>query len=166
MRVLLVLLVLNVVGVGLYGSGFFLTRLEVTNTTGCHLSTSAEGGRNIDLFSPSLQQTVADRGCWATPKFRKVIWIMIDALRLDFVLSPHQTSQNEFYHGHFTLIKDLLSSPTTRQHSALFQFIADSPTVTMQRLKALTTGSIPTFIDINDVKFESSTVKEDNLIDQ
>ena len=33
------------------------------------------------------------------------------------------------------------------QQTALFRFIADPPTTTMQRLKGLTTGSLPTFVD-------------------
>ena len=33
-------------------------------------------------------------------------------------------------------------------HSLLFRFKADAPTTTMQRLKGLTTGSLPTFLDL------------------
>ena len=32
----------------------------------------------------------------------------------------------------------------------LFQFIADAPTVTMQRLKGLTSGGLPTFLDASE----------------
>ena len=35
----------------------------------------------------------------------------------------------------------------------------------MQRIKGLTTGSFPTFIDISN-NFDSSEITEDNLIDQ
>lgn len=35
----------------------------------------------------------------------------------------------------------------------------------MQRLKALTTGSLPTFIDMNS-NFASASISEDNWIDQ
>ena len=42
---------------------------------------------------------------------------------------------------------------------------ADPPTTTMQRLKALTTGSLPTFVDAGS-NFASSAIVEDNLIKQ
>ena len=47
----------------------------------------------------------------------------------------------------------------------LFRFEADAPTVTMQRLKALTTGALPTFVDVAD-NYGGDTVLEDNLIAQ
>jgi hypothetical protein len=49
--------------------------------------------------------------------------------------------------------------------TALFVFQADPPTVTSQRLKGLTTGSLPTFIDIS-ANFDSAEIKEDNLVAQ
>lgn len=44
-------------------------------------------------------------------------------------------------------------------------FRADAPTTTMQRLKALTTGSFPTFIDVGS-NFASTAILEDNWIDE
>eukprot|EP00644_Phytophthora_capsici_P004512 jgi/Phyca11/16294/fgenesh1_pg.PHYCAscaffold_19_\ len=46
------------------------------------------------------------------------------------------------------------------------QFVADPPTMTMQRLKGLTTGSLPTFLDIKDNMAASSHIVEDNLLRQ
>ena len=43
--------------------------------------------------------------------------------------------------------------------------MADPPTTTMQRLKALTTGSLPTFIDAGS-NFATNEINEDNIIDQ
>jgi hypothetical protein len=51
------------------------------------------------------------------------------------------------------------------RHSRLFRFVADAPTVTMQRLKGLTTGGLPTFIDIGS-NFQSSAVQEDSWVSQ
>lgn len=45
------------------------------------------------------------------------------------------------------------------------KFVADSPTTTLQRLKGITTGSLPTFIDIGS-NFATSEINEDNIIDQ
>lgn len=49
--------------------------------------------------------------------------------------------------------------------SRLYRFEADAPTVTMQRLKGLLTGSLPTFFDAKD-NFESSELHEDNWLTQ
>lgn len=51
------------------------------------------------------------------------------------------------------------------KHSRLMKFIADAPTTTLQRLKGITTGSLPTFIDIGS-NFASPEINEDNIIDQ
>lgn len=50
-------------------------------------------------------------------------------------------------------------------NSRLMKFIADPPTTTLQRLKGMTTGSLPTFIDIGS-NFASPEINEDNIIDQ
>jgi len=54
---------------------------------------------------------------------------------------------------------------TGLSHGKLFKFIADPPTTTMQRLKGLTTGSLPTFIDVSS-NFASYEISEDNIIEQ
>ena len=51
------------------------------------------------------------------------------------------------------------------QISRLFKFIADPPTTTMQRIKALMSGTLPTFIDAG-ANFDSFLVEDDNLIRQ
>lgn len=44
-------------------------------------------------------------------------------------------------------------------------FVADAPTTTTQRLKALATGGLPTFFDISN-SFTAGALDEDNLLDQ
>ncbi|KAG0730489.1 GPI ethanolamine phosphate transferase 3 [Chionoecetes opilio] len=51
------------------------------------------------------------------------------------------------------------------QQARLSPFMADAPTTTLQRLKGLTTGSLPTFIDASH-NFASEEISEDNIIDQ
>lgn len=167
------LFLVDIVAIGFFAKGFFLTRME-TNEEFMAETIREESQK---LLSPSLQRL------FNTPssKYSKFIWIVIDAFRFDFAMHNEEANNiptsssvnnhtntipqhNEFYHNQFTLIKELLHSPETASHCLLYKFIADSPTVTMQRLKALTTGSIPTFIDINDIKFESAAIHEDNLI--
>lgn len=55
---------------------------------------------------------------------------------------------------------------TKYPHNTKFmKLIADAPTTTLQRLKGITTGSLPTFIDIGS-NFATSEINEDNIIDQ
>ncbi|KAL3469390.1 alkaline-phosphatase-like protein [Aspergillus californicus] len=71
-----------------------------------------------------------------SPKvFDKVIFMVIDALRSDFVYS-----NNSGFHFTQSLIRSGAAIP--------FTAYAGSPTVTMPRLKAITTGSVPSFLDV------------------
>lgn len=61
-----------------------------------------------------------------------------------------------------------LSGFVVGQHaesSRVFRYIADAPTTTTQRLKAMTSGSLPIFFDVSNA-FAAPSMDEDNLIDQ
>lgn len=47
----------------------------------------------------------------------------------------------------------------------IFKAIADPPTTSLQRLKGLTTGGLPTFVDVGN-SFGAPAITEDNLINQ
>lgn len=98
-------------------------------------------------------------------KFEKAVVLVVDALRFDFVIpvDPAEPGFNQNYHNNI----DVLYESLFRQHgsSLLLKFIADPPTTTLQRLKGLTTGSLPTFIDAGS-NFDGSVIEEDNLIKQ
>ena len=53
----------------------------------------------------------------------------------------------------------------TPEKAFLLPFIADPPTTTLQRLKGLTTGTLPTFIDAGS-NFAGTAIEEDNLVAQ
>ncbi|RAL07722.1 mannose-ethanolamine phosphotransferase LAS21 [Aspergillus homomorphus CBS 101889] len=78
--------------------------------------------------------------------FDKVIFMVVDALRSDFVYS--NTSG-------FVLTQSLIRSGAALPFTAH----ASSPTVTMPRLKAMTTGSTPSFLDVifNIAESDTST---------
>ncbi|KAJ5902488.1 hypothetical protein N7495_003016 [Penicillium taxi] len=67
--------------------------------------------------------------------FDKVIFMVVDALRSDFVYS----NESGFLFTQ-SLIREGVALP--------FTAYAGSPTVTMPRLKAITTGSVPSFLDV------------------
>lgn len=51
------------------------------------------------------------------------------------------------------------------KNTRFMKLMADAPTTTLQRLKGITTGSLPTFIDIGS-NFATGEINEDNIIDQ
>ncbi|CEL01568.1 Putative Gpi ethanolamine phosphate transferase [Aspergillus calidoustus] len=72
----------------------------------------------------------------APPKiFNKVVFMVVDALRSDFVYSNNSG---------FLFTQSLIRSGA----AVPFTAYAGSPTVTMPRLKAITTGSVPSFLDV------------------
>ncbi|XP_058280078.1 GPI ethanolamine phosphate transferase 2 isoform X4 [Hirundo rustica] len=86
------------------------------------------------------------------PLFRKVVIVLIDALRDDFVFG----SKGKQFMPYTTQVVERGTS---------YSFIAEAkpPTVTMPRIKALMTGSIPGFIDVV-VNLNSPALLDDNLI--
>lgn len=98
------------------------------------------------------------------PQKAKVVLIIIDALRYDFATYNAELQEAIFpYQNKLLIIHQLLQKHPSL--TRLYKFIADPPTTTMQRLNALTTGSLPTFIDAGS-NFATAEINEDNIIDQ
>ncbi|KAJ1930148.1 mannose-ethanolamine phosphotransferase gpi13 [Tieghemiomyces parasiticus] len=68
---------------------------------------------------------------------------------------------NSHYHNHLPVLTQLQRQHP--QHTQLFRFLADPPTTTLQRLKGLTTGTLPTFIDLGS-NFSGAQIDEDNWL--
>lgn len=65
-----------------------------------------------------------------------MILLVIDAVRLDFVVAPDSGPRsNMVYSNGFPFITEALDKHPN--NSLIFAFEADSPTVTMQRIKGL-----------------------------
>lgn len=93
--------------------------------------------------------------------------ILVDALRYDFTvpsrLSAGENGQSRHFHDALPV---LYETALREPHNAFLRpFIADPPTTTLQRLKGLTTGTLPTFIDAGS-NFAGTAIDEDNLIEQ
>ena len=97
-----------------------------------------------------------------TNEFQQVILIVIDALRYDFI-APNEDFIQTNYHNQMPIVRDLLV--TKSNQTILFKLLADPPTTTLQRLKALTTGTLPTFIDLS-YNFIGYEIEEDNFLNQ
>lgn len=92
--------------------------------------------------------------------------IIVDALRYDFTV-PFQPKPGDEQPHHFHNALPILYETAVQQPSNAFlrPFIADPPTTTLQRLKGLTTGTLPTFIDAGS-NFAGTAIDEDNLVEQ
>lgn len=160
----------------LFTRGFLLSRTSLTNISSClphskipcsfeDLLNSNSDERQCssnEELSSVLNDLDSAPGVCLPPK-AKVILIIIDALRYDFTLYDEKNKRPLPYQNKLPVIQKMLNQQPSS--SRLYKFIADPPTTTMQRLKALTTGSLPTFIDAGS-NFATSEINEDNIIDQ
>ncbi|OMJ28965.1 GPI ethanolamine phosphate transferase 3 [Smittium culicis] len=140
-----------------------------------------------ELSSPS-SNTTSSKTIWPSQKYDKVVILIIDALRIDYATYNYSNSQNIFTYDSIPDSKpsdpflNQGNSPNTLnfrnkllsinsnlknkpQQSMLLRFRADPPTTTLQRLKGLTTGQLPTFIDAGS-NFAGSAIAEDNWLKQ
>ena len=100
-----------------------------------------------------------------TKRFDRVVIMLVDALRFDYTVFDESVPVKKWtnFQNRMPIIARLRKEYPDR--SRLFRFVADPPTVTMQRLKALVTGGLPTFMEIKS-NFESDAISEDNIIFQ
>ncbi|CCF46521.1 GPI ethanolamine phosphate transferase [Colletotrichum higginsianum] len=147
------MLCLHAVGIAFFTSGFLLTRLVLDDKSNCTAPP-------IELSSSWKGQGTVQGGCWHPKSFNKAVVVVVDALRYDFTVPVDD--QAPFHNALPFLHETAVKSP---EHAFLRPFIADPPTTTLQRLKGLTTGTLPTFIDAGS-NFAGTAIKEDNLLMQ
>ncbi|KAH8237226.1 hypothetical protein KR038_007292 [Drosophila bunnanda] len=152
-------------GVLLFSRGFLLARVSKTETSSCRIL-STNPNDEYFLTPEVVNEIFKDVNASAhlcLPQKTKVIVLVVDALKYEFGLYKENVKEPLPYENKLVVLKELLErSP---DHARLMRFRADPPTTTMQRLKGLTTGSLPTFIDIGS-NFASPEINEDNVIDQ
>lgn len=152
---------LHGVGIFLFTKGFLLTRFVLHQKSTCDISPLQEYPQHEPVWVGGI-----DEGCWHPKTFDKAIIVVIDALRFDFTVpfepKDNSTPTHLFHNAFTTPYKTSVESP---QNAVLLPFIADPPTTTLQRLKGLTTGTLPTFIDAGS-NFAGNSIEEDNLISQ
>ncbi|KAI0440202.1 GPI ethanolamine phosphate transferase 3-like protein [Xylaria telfairii] len=150
------LLCMHVIGIVLFTSGFLLTRLVLDERSECA----------APPIEPLIQwegSGTIDGGCWHPKTFNKAVIVIIDALRYDFTVPVEDESKAEVYHNAFPFLYE--SAVQSPNNAFLLPFIADPPTSTLQRLKGLTTGTLPTFIDLGS-NFAGTAIEEDNILMQ
>ncbi|KAK8114865.1 GPI ethanolamine phosphate transferase 3 [Apiospora kogelbergensis] len=147
---------IHVVGIVLFTGGFLLTRLVLDEKSECSVPP-------IEPLTKWEGQGTMDGGCWHPKTFEKAVVVLIDALRYDFTVPVKNLTEAEVYHNAFPfLYETAIQSPN---NAVLLPFIADPPTSTLQRLKGLTTGTLPTLNDLGS-SFGGTAIDEDNLLMQ
>ncbi|KAK7679036.1 hypothetical protein QCA50_017980 [Cerrena zonata] len=135
-------LTVHLIGIWLFTRGFLLTRLALSEVNSCDQS---------------------DSECTLPPSYKRTVVLIIDALRFDFI-SPHPpVPTSPYYHHVLRTPVDLSKAHPSR--SVIFNSFPDPPTTTLQRIKGITTGSLPTFVDMGS-NFGASSILEDSLIRQ
>ncbi|KAF9523318.1 hypothetical protein CPB83DRAFT_887002 [Crepidotus variabilis] len=129
--------VTHLTGIYLFTKGFLLTRLSLADASKC-----------------------LEKSCGLAPTHRRAVVLIMDALRFDFITPDPPNPASPFHHNILTLPGELTASRPT--HSFIYNSYADPPTATLQRIKGLTTGSLPTFVDIGN-NFGGSSILEDSL---
>jgi phosphatidylinositol glycan class O len=90
-----------------------------------------------------------------------MVFIIVDALRFDFISPQPAITPSPHYHNVLTLPAQLTEQYPER--SFIFDTFSDPPTATTPRLKGITTGSLPTFADVGS-SFGGSQILEDSLL--
>lgn len=145
--------VVHIVGIVFFAKGFLLARLVLDNKSEC-------------AVLPDGQLSKETTGCWHPKTFDRAVIIIIDALRYDFTIPSERfmhEPQQKYYLDNFPILHE--TAVREPDHAILLPFIADPPTSTLQRLKGLTTGTLPTFIDIGS-NFAGTAIEEDNFVSQ
>ncbi|XP_035581957.1 GPI ethanolamine phosphate transferase 2 isoform X1 [Zalophus californianus] len=137
--------VIEVLGVALFLRGFFPTPVRSSSRT------------EHQAEPPAPEPSAGASSNWTKlppPLFRKVVIMLIDGLRDDFVFGSKG-------------VKFMPYTTYLVEKGASHSFVAEAklPTVTMPRIKALMTGSLPGFIDVVR-NLNSPALLEDNVITQ
>lgn len=94
----------------------------------------------------------------------KMIFLLIDALRTDFVLPAAPAADRSIaWFDRLTVLSELAQREP--EDAQLFHFIADPPTATTQRLTGLAAGTLPAFAEVA-ANFAEASVGGDNLVQQ
>jgi phosphatidylinositol glycan class O len=132
----------HLTGLYVFTRGFLLTRISIPSVS--------------PPYTPGSPPIIP-------PTHSKAVILIIDALRTDFISPFPPQPPSAYHHDVLTLPAELTEQRPF--HSLIFNTFSDPPTTTMQRIKAITTGSLPTFVDAGS-NFASTAIEEDSLIFQ
>lgn len=162
------------IGIHIFSLGFLLKRdtlpdvgkcqpiAQCSKTVGKHSTTGncLDGDFVHNMLENHTDVTLAD---FCLPTKSRVIMLVVDALRYDFGVFDSNLKHPLAYQNRLPVLDELQTEHPNRVR--LVRFVADPPTTTLQRIKGLTTGSLPTFIDIGS-NFDTGAIHEDSIIDR
>ncbi|XP_073046549.1 uncharacterized protein [Primulina eburnea] len=151
--VFLSIMVIHGFAILLFTRGFLLTRSELSQYSQC----------GDVLQSPCFPPQQNGSACWNRPAVNRLVIIVLDALRFDFVAPSTFFPEKKPWMDKLQVLHEYASQ--NQSTAKIFKAIADPPTTSLQRLKGLTTGGLPTFIDVGN-SFGAPAIVEDNLIYQ
>lgn len=150
----------------LFTGGFLLSRKVQKNNATCYsLKDTCEIGDetcSLNDTSNSVTDYIGVSNVCLPPR-AKVLLLIVDALRYDFIEFNESIQNPKPFQNKLPIMRQIYDNFPNK--TRMYKFIADPPTTTMQRLKGLTTGSLPTFIDAGS-NFATAEINEDNVIDQ
>ncbi|SPO39931.1 related to GPI13 - protein involved in glycosylphosphatidylinositol biosynthesis [Pseudozyma flocculosa] len=185
LAVLALVLYYHAAALWLFTKGFLLTRVELDGRNSCFKQPSQSWSTPtppssfdrpaLAQWSRSLDPHTGQGECTLPETHSKAVLLIIDALRYDFIapIPPISAAHppdgsptwkpDPHYHAKLTLPSELhaMNPPS----SFLAHFLADAPTTTLQRLKGLTTGTLPTFIEAGANFGGMGKVGEDNWLE-
>ncbi|XP_050674696.1 GPI ethanolamine phosphate transferase 3 isoform X2 [Leptidea sinapis] len=154
----------------LFGHGFLLSRKTLNDISQCVSIENAcekldSAAKYESCQNEKLNNIVLSSGSAITcsPIRNRVVFILVDALRYDFTEFNGNLENPLYYQNRLPIIHETVTKRPNK--SRVFRFMADPPTTTLQRIKALVTGSLPTFVDASS-NFAAMELHEDNIIDQ
>ncbi|KAF5939462.1 hypothetical protein HYC85_023721 [Camellia sinensis] len=143
--VFILILLLHCVGILFFTRGFLLTRTELPHYSNC----------SDVCQSPCLQPHPPS---YASPRHPN-----LNPDQFDFVAPSTFFEEKKPWMDKLQVLQKLACQEGSS--AKIFKSIADPPTTSLQRLKGLTTGGLPTFIDVGN-SFGAPAIVEDNLIYQ
>ncbi|KAJ0980514.1 hypothetical protein J5N97_008769 [Dioscorea zingiberensis] len=164
-RPFFLILALHCLAIFLYTRGFLLTRTELSSFSHCSDASPCSHPLNSTSHSDPFRgrDRDHDQRCWTRPAVDRVVIIVLDALRYDFLSPSTFFEEKKPWMDKLTVLQRLAAKEPLS--ARIFKAIADPPTTSLQRLKGLTTGGLPTFIDVGN-SFGAPAIVEDNLIHQ
>ncbi|KAJ2767611.1 mannose-ethanolamine phosphotransferase gpi13, partial [Coemansia nantahalensis] len=163
-----VLVAVSAAGLWLFARGFLLTRMVLPDRS------DASALPYADLPAEASAGAACE---WYPPKFERAVVLVVDAMRVDFAawsdglsttagaaegqIAEQRAGRAKPYHNRLPVLATL--GARRPEQTMLYRFRADPPTTTLQRLKGLTTGQLPTFIDAGS-NFAGSAIDEDSWL--
>lgn len=156
----------------MFSQGFLLSRKTLSDISEClplnNIGCDGQGKYNENKAcneTEKIKRILSNSGSplACVPSQNRVVFMLVDALRYDFTDLNEKNEKSLIYQNRLPVIRKTVERWPNR--ARLFRFMADPPTTTMQRIKALVTGSLPTFVDVSS-NFAAIEMQEDNVIDQ